>query len=335
MTTVEELVCEYQKKVRVEKIELLKLDKPRKRMIELLIEFQQPTKQRRLSARTLARLVTHFSRNWGKIEQFFDEVDELRISIDYWCQLRAEAEKLPLEKRKKWQKSFDQTADLRAEVLSRTATIIPRIRSSIVGYSGRYSEDLDSVGYIGLIKAMENFDIRRKVPFEAYARSWIYNSMVQYLRKDQLVNPSEKHLRTFRLYERTFTRLQGELGREPEEIEIANAMNISAQDLENMLAIDTSVTSLDLPSTKDEECSLHEVLGAEESAPYQQMEAKVLARHLRDHMQTLSNHELAIVTLRWFPVTESTLEGCPMTVEQAMNKMREVSLLSLQANVKN
>ena len=71
MEEIGEIVREYQKKTYVEKLELLKLERPKERMVELLIEFQQPTKQRRLSAKTLAILVTHFERNWKNIEEFF------------------------------------------------------------------------------------------------------------------------------------------------------------------------------------------------------------------------------------------------------------------------
>lgn len=325
MGKLEELVCEYQKKVREEKLELLRLPLPRQRMIELLIEFQQPTKQRRLSAKTLAYLITHFEKNWQHIENFIDEVDELRISIDHWCDLRTYAEKTEAAKAKKWTKAFEQTAKLRSEVIAIIADLIPKVRASIVGYKSMQAGDLDSVGFMGLIKAMENFDSKRGVPFEAYARSWIYNTMVQFLRKDQLVNPSEKVLRTFRLYEKTVTNLQGTLGREPEEIEIANAMNMSEEDLDNLLEIDTSVTSLDLPATKNEEYTLHEILGAEEAAPYQQMENVALARRLGEHMKTLDHAERTIVLLRWFPLEQSDLKGLPMVIDQAINRMKEIS----------
>jgi RNA polymerase sigma factor (sigma-70 family) len=325
MGKLEELVCVYQKVVREEKLELLRLPLPRKRMIELLIEFQQPTKQRRLSAKTLAYLITHFEKDWQHIENFIDEVDDLRISIDHWCDLRTFAEKTDEGKAKKWKKAFEQTAGIRAEVISLIADLIPKVRSSIVGYKYAQAGDLDSVGFLGLIKEMENFDSKRGVPFEAYARSWIYNTMVQFLRKDQLVNPSEKVLRTFRLYEKTFTNLQGVLGREPEDIEIANAMNITEEDLSNLLDIDTSVTSLDLPATKDEEYSLHEILGADEAAPYQQMENMALAMRLGEHMKTLDHAERTIVLLRWFPLDQSDLKGVPMTIDQAINRMKEIS----------
>lgn len=335
MAELEEIVREYQKKTRAEKIELLKLELPRKHMISLLIEFQQPTKQRRLSAKTLALLVTHFERNWKKVDEFFDEIEKLKIPIDRWCELRSEAEKMTAAERKKWQKAFDETADLRSEVLSRVSELVPRVRASIVGYDATLSQDMDSIGYLGLIKAMENFDPERGVPFDVYSKSWIYNSMVQFIRKDKLVNPSEKVLRCFRLYDKTFTRLQTELGREPDELEIAEAMDMSTEELQNLLEIDTSTTSFDQPATREDDYTLHEVLGEDQAAPYDEMEGKILARNLQEHMKSLEGVELSVALLRWHPLNQCKLQGQPMPIDQAISRMQEISLNQILKNSVN
>lgn len=325
MSELNELVSQYQAKVRAEKLELLRLELPKQRMIEFLIEFQQPTKQRRISAKTLAYLITHFERDWGNIETFFDKVEELKMSIDRWCTLRNEAEKMPANIRKKWQINFNDATEIRSEIIVRVAELVPKVRYSVVGTEKNHAEDLDGVGYIGLIKALENFDITRGVPFEAYAKSWIYNSMIQFLRKDKLVNPSEKVIRSFRLYDRTFTDLQAELGREPDESEVAEAMNISEADLEKLLGTNTSTTSLDTSIGDDEDSTLHEILGADEAAPYEEMEAFSLAKGLTTHMGKLSNSELSIVLLRWFPMKQSDLSGEHMSIETALERMKDIS----------
>ena len=46
-------------------------------------------------------------------------------------------------------------------------------------------EDLVSFGYLGLIKAVDTFDIQRKVKFTTYAFKCIYNEIVTYLRKQK------------------------------------------------------------------------------------------------------------------------------------------------------
>lgn len=327
MSDLNAMVREYQKKSKVERLELLRLELPRKKMVELLIEFQQPTKQRRISAKLLAHLLTHFERNWGEVEEFFERVEGLKMSIDAWCQLRAEAEKMPAKERKAWQKAFDVTAKLRSDVLVQVAGIIPRVRVSVVGYDSANTEDLDGVGYMSLIKALENFDADRGVPFEAYARSWGYNSMIQYLRKDKLVNASEKVLRAFRMYDQTITEIEAKLGRKAEDFEIAEAMNISTADLESLLAVNTSTTSLDAAVSEEEEgATLHEMLSTEEAAPYMEMESKALAHSLQQHMKKLSQSELSIVLLRWFPLKHSDLKGQPMSIDLAIMRMQELAL---------
>lgn len=45
-------------------------------------------------------------------------------------------------------------------------------------------EDLDQEGYIALVKAVDNFDPRRKVKFESYAISMVRGAMLEYLRRE-------------------------------------------------------------------------------------------------------------------------------------------------------
>jgi len=326
-----ELVAEYQILSRRERLELLRLEKPRQLMIQFLIEFQQPTKQRRISAKTLTQLVVHFERDWRSIDSFFDKIEELCMPVDKWCQLRAEAETMPDKQTKLWKETFDQTAAVRSEIMIRVADLVPRVRYSAVGHDASQAHDLDGVGYMGLIKAMENFDSSRGVPFEAYARSWIYNSMIQYLRKDHLVNPSEKVLRSFRAYENAVADLRAKLSREPFEDEIAEAMNISTEQLYSLLSIDTSTRSMDASISEDEDGTLHDILGEEESQPYDKMESKSLALSLQQHMSKLKDQELSIVLLRWFPLKQSELKGNPTTIEKALVDMQRIAFRRLYA----
>jgi len=49
------------------------------------------------------------------------------------------------------------------------------------------AEDLDSEGQIALVKAVDQFDIRRRVKFESYAISTVRGAMLEYLRREDWV----------------------------------------------------------------------------------------------------------------------------------------------------
>jgi len=66
-------------------------------------------------------------------------------------------------------------------------------------------EDLDQEGYIALIKAVDQFDPKRKVKFESYAISMIRGAMLEYLRREDWVP------RSVRSKQKTIHRAEEEL----------------------------------------------------------------------------------------------------------------------------
>jgi RNA polymerase sigma factor for flagellar operon FliA len=87
--------------------------------------------------------------------------------------------------------SFKNQADQRARnaliehykyLISKTRQrIIPTVPLKIA------PEDLDQEGYVALVKAVDNFDPRRKVKFESYAISTVRGAMLEYLRREDWV----------------------------------------------------------------------------------------------------------------------------------------------------
>lgn len=69
------------------------------------------------------------------------------------------------------------------------------------------AEDLDQEGYIALVKAVDQFDIQRKVKFESYAISMVRGAMLEYLRREDWVP------RSVRTKQKTLHRAEEELAR--------------------------------------------------------------------------------------------------------------------------
>jgi RNA polymerase sigma factor for flagellar operon FliA len=66
-------------------------------------------------------------------------------------------------------------------------------------------EDLDQEGYIALVKAVDQFDTKRKVKFESYAISMVRGAMLEYLRREDWVP------RSVRTKQKTLNRAEEEL----------------------------------------------------------------------------------------------------------------------------
>lgn len=94
-------------------------------------------------------------------------------------------------------------------------------------------EDLMSYGTLGLIEAVERFDVLRGLKFETYAITRIRGSIIDQLRQQDWV-PRGVRRRTRELQE-AMTRLEEKLGRPANDEELATELGVTKQKLNSML----------------------------------------------------------------------------------------------------
>lgn len=71
---------------------------------------------------------------------------------------------------------------VRDEVISRNIKLVLNIVSNSFYTNVYEKEDLVSVGLIGLIKAVDTFDVNKEIAFSTYARVCIINHIIKYMR---------------------------------------------------------------------------------------------------------------------------------------------------------
>lgn len=107
------------------------------------------------------------------------------------------------------------------------------VRSIVHRFSNRGYEwdDLFQIGCIGLLKAIERFDLNFSVKFSTYAVPMIIGEIRRFIRDDSSIKVSRplKEL-AFRVH-KTQERLQGALGREPTITEIAAELALVPQEI--------------------------------------------------------------------------------------------------------
>ena len=109
---------------------------------------------------------------------------------------------------------------------------------------GENPDDLFQIGCIGLIKAIDNFDITQNVRFSTYAVPMIIGEIRRYLRDNNSVRVSRsiKDM-AYRAMQSKET-LTAKLGREPTVSEIAKDLNLSHTDV--VLALESVVEPISL-----------------------------------------------------------------------------------------
>jgi len=106
-------------------------------------------------------------------------------------------------------------------------------------------EDLISAGVIGLIRAVDQFDSSRDVKFETYAIALIRGAILELLRGEDWAPRSVRD--KIKLLERTYSAVEQALGRPGTDVEIAEALDFTVDQLHKMLSdvAQASVLSLD------------------------------------------------------------------------------------------
>ncbi len=91
-------------------------------------------------------------------------------------------------------------------------------------------DDLSSAGTFGLMDAINGFDLSRGIKFKTYCTTRIRGSILDELRSQDWV-PRLVRLKAHRL-DRAIRQLEGELGRAPNQHEIAQTLGISIEELQ-------------------------------------------------------------------------------------------------------
>ena len=109
-------------------------------------------------------------------------------------------------------------------------------------------EDLVAEAYFGLVKAAEKFDPTMGFKFITYAVWWIRQSIMDAITKTgRAIKVPEHHLETLLKVKAATIVLEQRLQRQPEEVEIAEFLDITPLALAHARAVEQPVKSLDTP----------------------------------------------------------------------------------------
>ncbi len=171
-------------------------------------------------------------------------------------------------------------------------------------------EDLFQIGTIGLMKAVDKFDLSYDVKFSTYAVPMITGEIKRFLRDDGPVKVSRTLKERAVKIRAARARLQGELGRDPKLDEIARETGIEPGDIILAMESETKVESIYSSVYQDDgsEIYLVDKVAAGEggcgsvSAGSQDPEKDRLINHLlvQQLLDTLKEQERQLIVLRYY-----------------------------------
>jgi RNA polymerase sigma-B factor len=164
---------------------------------------------------------------------------------------------------------------------------------------GEPLEDLIQVGTIGLLKAIDRFDLQREVEFSTYATPTIVGELKRHFRDKGWAVRVPRRLQELNLsLNKVVAELSQEIGRSPTISEIAAKARLSEEEV--LEGLDTSnayaVISLDAPAGGEDAPTVSEHIGSEDES----LEALEYRAALGPLIAELPERERRILYLRFF-----------------------------------
>lgn len=177
---------------------------------------------------------------------------------------------------------------------------MPLVYSIVKRFAGRGydSEDLSQIGAIGLIKAVDNFNMDFDVKFSTYAVPVISGEIKRFMRDDGMVKVSRTLKENGIRIRHVAENLAAELGREATLEELSAATEMKREDIVLALEAGNEVESLHKTVYQKEgsEISLMERIPSEED------EAETIVNQLllEQLLEELNEQEKKLIELRYF-----------------------------------
>ena len=179
--------------------------------------------------------------------------------------------------------------------------LMPLVRALANRYSGRGEplEDLVQVGSVGLIKAVDRFDVDRGVEFSSYAVPTIVGEIRRHFRDKAWAMHVPRRLKELSVrLSRVLDELTTELGRSPTIAELAEATGAEQEEVIDALDSAHAYSTRSLSAAFDDggDDTLAEKLGTEDAGFADVEETALIAGGL----DALDERERRIVELRFF-----------------------------------
>ena len=191
---------------------------------------------------------------------------------------------------------------------------------------GENLDDLFQVGCIGLIKAVDNFDISVGVKFSTYAVPMIIGEIRRYLRDNNSIRVSRsirdlayKALQVKEMLAKT-------MSREPTIDDIVKYFNLPKEDIVNALDAIVDPISLFDPVYSDGGDSIYVMDQVSDEKSSDEVWLEDIA--LRDAMRRLNNREKKILMMRFFDGKTQTEVSEEIGISQAQVSRLEKNALS-------
>ena len=222
------------------------------------------------------------------------------------------------------QKSHEGDEEARAQLVEENRGLVWCVAKRFMG-RGTEAEDLFQIGSIGLLKAIDKFDLSYDVKFSTYAVPMISGEIKRFLRDDGMIKVSRSLKELAKKAVICQDELQKKWGRDPMFHELAEYMDVEKEELVMAMEANAEVESIHktIYQKDGQEIQLLDKLAEQESK-----EENVLERILlKELLEKLGKEERQLIYLRYFAEQTQTEVGKSLGMSKVQVSRMEKRIL--------
>ena len=186
-------------------------------------------------------------------------------------------------------------------------------------------EDLFQIGCIGLMKAVDKFNLEYQVKFSTYAVPMIAGEIKRFLRDDGMIKVSRSLKETAHRASAQREQLEKRLGREPSLQELSREMDVEAEELAMAMDASSQVESLQQTICRGEGADIELMDKLEEKS--QSQEHLLNRMMVKEALSGLGARERELIYKRYFQDMTQTAIAREMGMTQVQVSRLEKKIL--------
>ena len=248
-----------------------------------------------------------------------EEEQDLTEKIDAGrkAQKKMAEEELTLEEREELSQVVNKGWEAFEHLIKANSRLVISIAKKYVGRGVSFL-DLIQEGNIGMMRAALKFERERGYKFSTYATWWIRQAITRAI-ADQgrtirvPVHMGDKINKMIRMQHQ----LKQDLNRDPTQEELAEALNVSPEDVQDMMKHARRPLSLEMPTGKEDDALLGDFIPDKDITPPDEEATSILLReHLKEALSELPPRETRILEMRY-----GLVDGRTLTLNEVGKKM--------------